>query len=113
MLQAEERKRQETENKALIAEQLEKMKLEVQHEKAEIQMRAKQGKQYSDEESMTHEMALADSKADMSVVTLQVRARNRQVARRIVVVLLTGNYCIFVIGLVSVSLIKPVSGTGG
>ena len=38
VVEAEERKRLETENKAIVAEQLEKTKLDVQHEKAEIQV---------------------------------------------------------------------------
>ena len=39
-------------------------------------MRVKQGKQYSTEESMQLDMSLADIKADMSVVTLQVRCHH-------------------------------------
>ena len=41
-------------------------------------MRVKQGKQYSTEESMQLDMSLADIKADMSVVTLQVRRHHHE-----------------------------------
>ena len=38
MFQAEERRRLETENKTLIAEELERVKMEAEHQKAEIQV---------------------------------------------------------------------------
>ena len=44
VLQAEERRRLEKENRAMIAEELERVKIETEHEKAEIKVRLGQKK---------------------------------------------------------------------
>ena len=44
ILQAEERRRLEKENRAMIAEELERVKIETEHEKAEIKVRLGQKK---------------------------------------------------------------------
>lgn len=55
-----------------MAEELDRARLDIEAEKAEIQMRAASGKQYSSKEGEQLEISLAEMKADKSVVTLQV-----------------------------------------
>jgi hypothetical protein len=72
-LQLEERKKLEESNKSLVAEELERTRLDIDAEKAEIQMRAAEGKKYSTKEGEELEIKVAEMKAEKSVVTLQVR----------------------------------------
>ncbi|RUS85476.1 hypothetical protein EGW08_006752 [Elysia chlorotica] len=72
-VEREERERQELEHKAMVEEELEKSKLEVDTEKTEIQLRAAEGKQYSTKEGSDLEMQVAEMKADRSVVALKLQ----------------------------------------
>ncbi|XP_074651928.1 kinesin-like protein KIF13A [Tubulanus polymorphus] len=74
----EERLRFEKENKLLVAEELERMKLEVDNEKAEIQLLAAEGKKYSTEEGSALQMDLVDLKAERSVITLQLEVIQKE-----------------------------------
>ncbi|ELT92202.1 hypothetical protein CAPTEDRAFT_221227 [Capitella teleta] len=77
-IEAEERKRLEMENKAMIADELEKMKLETEHAKAEIQVQVSQGKEYSQEDAMQHEMELAELRGEKAVVSLQMQTLQQE-----------------------------------
>ena len=64
----------EVDNKAMLAEELERMKIETEHEKAEIQMKVSHGHEYNRDESMKLEMAMVDLNAERSIITLQVNS---------------------------------------
>ncbi|GFO11596.1 kinesin-like protein [Plakobranchus ocellatus] len=72
-VEREERERMELEHKAMIDEELEKSRLEVDTEKTEIQLRAAEGKQYSTKEGSDLEIRVAEMKADRSVVALKLQ----------------------------------------
>jgi len=78
MVEAEERRRMETDNRALITEEMERMNIETEHEKAEIQMRVNQGKTYTNEEGAKLEMQLVDLKAERSVITMQLQSLQQE-----------------------------------
>lgn len=71
--QLEERSRLEKSNHQLLTEELERTRLDVDAERAEIQMRGASGKQYSTKEGEELEIKVAEMKAEKSVVTLQVK----------------------------------------
>lgn len=56
----------------MIAEELEKMKLDVEQEKAEILVRLANKKTYTPQEGADLEIQLAQLKAEKAVVTFQV-----------------------------------------
>ena len=56
----------------MITEELDKAKLEVEAEKAEVQMRVAGGKTYSPQEGAQLEIKVAEMKAEKYVVTMQV-----------------------------------------
>ncbi|XP_033097327.1 kinesin-II 95 kDa subunit-like [Anneissia japonica] len=72
MVMEEERKRLEIENAALLKEELERMKLEVDQQRAEIQMKVAQGKTYTTEEAMKLEIELMKEREERSVVARQL-----------------------------------------
>ncbi|KAK2169048.1 hypothetical protein LSH36_12g02042 [Paralvinella palmiformis] len=67
-IEAEERRRIEVENKTLIAEELERMKMEAEHQKAEIQA----------QEAAKLECDLVDHKAEKSVVALKIQTLQQE-----------------------------------
>ena len=71
-MQLEERRKFEESNKSLVVEELERTRLDIDAEKAEIQMRAAEGKKYTTKEGEELEIKVAEMKAEKSVVTLQV-----------------------------------------
>ncbi|XP_071951245.1 uncharacterized protein [Antedon mediterranea] len=72
MVMEEERKRLEIENTALLKEELERMKLEVDQQRAEIQMKVAQGKTYTTDEAMHLEIDLMKEREERSVVARQL-----------------------------------------
>ena len=63
----------EKSNQGLITEELERSRLDVDAERAEVQMKVASGKQYSIKEGEELEVKVAEIKAEKSVVTLQVQ----------------------------------------
>lgn len=63
-------------HKTLEAEALERMELEKELEKGEIQMKVKQGHEYSQEEGSRLEMDLVDIKSDRYIVCMKVTNEN-------------------------------------
>ncbi|XP_022091493.1 kinesin-like protein FLA10 [Acanthaster planci] len=74
MAKAEDRKRKEAENVHMLEEELERMRMEVDHQKAEIQLKAAEGYTYTKEESIELEMELVKEKEERRVVTMQLQA---------------------------------------
>lgn len=72
MVEAEERRRMAQHHKTLEAEALERMELEKELEKGEIQMKVKQGHEYSQEEGSRLEMDLVDIKSDRYIVCMKL-----------------------------------------
>jgi len=70
--QLEERKRLEAANKGLVAEELDRCRLDVEAERAQAAARTAAGKMYSEKEGEELEVKVAEMKAEKSVVTLRV-----------------------------------------
>ncbi|KAJ8298132.1 hypothetical protein KUTeg_024663 [Tegillarca granosa] len=77
-VELEERQRIEQENKAMIAEELEKMKLEVENEKRDIEVKLAEGKKYTPQEGAHLEIQISEMKAEKSVVTLQLQTLKQE-----------------------------------
>ncbi|KAL4230287.1 hypothetical protein ACF0H5_010672 [Mactra antiquata] len=80
-IELEERHKLEESNKSLVLEELERSKLDVDAERAEIQMRAAEGKKYTSKEGEELEIKVAEMKAEKSVVTLQLQCLQQEKAR--------------------------------
>ncbi|KAK6173642.1 hypothetical protein SNE40_017056 [Patella caerulea] len=77
-VELEERQRMEQEHKTLIEDELEKCKMEIDNEKAEIQLLVAEGKTYSKEDGAKLEMDLAELRAEKSVVTLKLQCLEKE-----------------------------------
>ncbi|XP_054755999.1 kinesin-2b-like [Lytechinus pictus] len=81
LARAEERKRMEAEHALSLEEELERMRMEVDHQKAEIQLRsANGGTGYSQEQAMQIEMSLVKEREERRVVTMQLQAMDAEKA---------------------------------
>lgn len=80
-VELEERHKLEESNKSLVAEELERTRLDIDAERAEIQMRAADGKKYSTKEGEELEIKVAEMKAEKSVITLQLQCLQQEKAR--------------------------------
>ncbi|CAH1778263.1 unnamed protein product, partial [Owenia fusiformis] len=78
MVEAEERKKTEHENKLMVAEEMERMKMELEHEKAEIQLKAAEGRAYSSKEGADLEIELLELKGEKGVVSLQLQTYQQE-----------------------------------
>ncbi|PIK49831.1 putative kinesin-like protein FLA10 [Apostichopus japonicus] len=74
LARAEERKKLEAENALMLEDELERMKMEVDHQKAEIQLKNAEGFTYSKDEAMQMEINLAREREERRVVTMQLQA---------------------------------------
>ena len=72
LFQLEERRNIESQNKAIISDELERARMDIETEKIEIQHRAAGGKKYSSKEGADLEIQIAELKGDKSVVAMQV-----------------------------------------
>ncbi|KAH3830071.1 chromosome-associated kinesin KIF4-like [Dreissena polymorpha] len=80
-VELEERHRLEEANKSLVTEELERVKLDVEAERAQIQARAANGKGYTAKEGEDLEVKVAEMVAEKSVVTLQIQCLQQEKAR--------------------------------
>ncbi|KAK3099844.1 hypothetical protein FSP39_010656 [Pinctada imbricata] len=80
-VEKEERQRIEKENKAMIADELEKMKRDLETEKSEIQLRVANNKSYSVQEGAQIEIQLAEMKLEKPIVTLKLQALEQEKER--------------------------------
>lgn len=76
-----ERERWEAEHRALISEELERSKFELEQDKADIQLRVAEGKKYSSEDCIELETTIAQMKADKSVMALQLQVLQQEKER--------------------------------
>ncbi|WAQ99437.1 KIF4B-like protein [Mya arenaria] len=79
--QLEERHRLEESNKGLVKEELDRVRLDVDAERAEIQMHTSNGKTYSAKEGEELEVKVSEMKAEKSVVTLKLQCVEQEKAR--------------------------------
>ncbi|PVD34448.1 hypothetical protein C0Q70_05721 [Pomacea canaliculata] len=77
-VELEERKRMEQEHKAMIDEEMEKSKLDVESELAEIQMREADGYKYSTKEGAELERTLAQLRADKPVIAMKLQTMQKE-----------------------------------
>ncbi|XP_070553621.1 kinesin-like protein klp-20 [Ptychodera flava] len=78
MIEEEERKKLERENAAMLAEELDRMKMEIEHEKAELQLKMAQGFNYSNQQIMQLETELIELRAERAVVTMQLQTLDQE-----------------------------------
>ncbi|XP_067946221.1 chromosome-associated kinesin KIF4A-like [Watersipora subatra] len=81
LVEAEERQRIEAEDAAMIAEEIERMKLEVENEKADIKLRLVEGKTYSANEYAELEMRIAELKHEKPITSLEINSLKQQKVR--------------------------------
>ncbi|XP_012936712.1 chromosome-associated kinesin KIF4A [Aplysia californica] len=77
-VEKEERLQMELEHKAMVEEELEKSRLELDSEKTEIQLQAAEGRKYSTKEGADLQIQVAEMKADKSVVTLKLQTLEKE-----------------------------------
>ncbi|XP_002734593.1 uncharacterized protein LOC100366509, partial [Saccoglossus kowalevskii] len=77
-IEKEERQKQERENAAMLAEELDRMKIEIEHEKAQLQLKMAQGFNYTNQEIMQLESELIELRAERAVVTMQLQALDQE-----------------------------------
>ena len=70
---AEQRLRQTEEHRSLLAEEAERTSIDVEHERAEVQMRQAQGRKYTDDEISRMAVQCAELNSEKRVVALQVQ----------------------------------------
>ncbi|EDV19336.1 uncharacterized protein TRIADDRAFT_62201 [Trichoplax adhaerens] len=81
VIEAEERKKREKEDDAIIEEELERMKVEIQQEKAEVQLKMAEGIEYSQQQILKLENDLIEMKAERSILTLKISKLQQEKAR--------------------------------
>ncbi|ESO85910.1 hypothetical protein LOTGIDRAFT_235687 [Lottia gigantea] len=79
-VEVEERQRLEAENKTLIDEELDRIQMEIESKKADVQMQIAEGKTYTVEEGKKLEIELAELQAEKSVVTLKLHCLEKEKA---------------------------------
>ncbi|KAK7096714.1 kinesin-2b-like [Littorina saxatilis] len=77
-VELEERKRLEMEHKLRVEEEMDKAKLDMENELAEIQMREAEGYQYSTKEGAALEKTLVELKVDKPVVTMKIQTLQQE-----------------------------------
>ncbi|KAL3879007.1 hypothetical protein ACJMK2_031328 [Sinanodonta woodiana] len=82
-VELEERQQLEKENREMIEEELNRMKLDFENEKTEIQLQISQGKKYSPQAGAELEIKVAEMKGEKAVVTLQLKAYEKEKQRLI------------------------------
>lgn len=80
-VELEERRNIESQNKAMISDELERARMDVETEKIEIQHRAAGGKKYGSKEGADLEIQIAELKGDKSVVTMQIQLLQQEKER--------------------------------
>ncbi|XP_064405609.1 kinesin-like protein klp-20 [Halichondria panicea] len=78
MIQADERRKIEGENAAILRDNLETLKLEIEQEKAELKLKVSQGANYKLEESVTMETELIELRAQKHMTALQVETLEQE-----------------------------------
>ncbi|XP_065827439.1 kinesin-2b-like [Oscarella lobularis] len=82
MIERDEREKVERENKAFLADELDKMKLEIEQEKAELKLRVVQeGAEINAEQLAKAEMELIELRAQKSMMALQIQTLEQEKQR--------------------------------
>lgn len=81
LIEAEERQRMESENSAMVADELERMKLEIEHEKADIKLKIVDGKTYSAHEYAELEMKITELQHEKPVTSLEIQTLKQEKAK--------------------------------
>ncbi|XP_060080891.1 chromosome-associated kinesin KIF4B-like [Ylistrum balloti] len=77
-VELEERQQLEQQHKAMIADELDKMNIEIEQEKSEIQLKMTEGKKYTPQEGAALEIQVVELKANKSVVTYQLQTLQQE-----------------------------------
>ncbi|XP_076468028.1 kinesin-like protein KIF3A isoform X2 [Babylonia areolata] len=77
-VEMEERQRLEKENKVMVEEEMERARLDMENEVAEIQMREAEGYQYTTKEGAQLEKTLAELRADKPVVAMKIQTLQQE-----------------------------------
>ncbi|XP_021340349.1 kinesin-like protein KIF21A [Mizuhopecten yessoensis] len=72
-VELEERHQLEQQNKAMVADELDKMNIEIEQEKLEIQVKMTEGKKYTPQEGAALEIQVVELKANKAVVAYQLQ----------------------------------------
>lgn len=79
VLKREEREHLEKEHAALVHFEIDKMKMDIENLKQDIQMKVNKGHIYSSQEGELLEVHVAEMKAEKNVTTLQVSLQSQRV----------------------------------
>jgi len=73
-LETEKREKLEKENLATLADEMDRIKIESEQEKADLKLKTTQGDQYTEEKALKIEMELIDLKAEKSVMAIKLKS---------------------------------------
>eukprot|EP00794_Sanderia_malayensis_P007849 gene7849-8698_t len=73
-LETEQRNKMEKENLATLADEMDRIKIESEHEKADLKLKKASGEQYTEEQSVKLEMELIDLKAEKAVMAIKLKS---------------------------------------
>ncbi|XP_015758048.1 PREDICTED: kinesin-II 85 kDa subunit-like isoform X1 [Acropora digitifera] len=73
-IESERREKHEKENAATLADEVDRVKMELEQEKAELQLKAAEGAQYSTDQAIKLEMELVEMKAERTVMSLRIQS---------------------------------------
>ncbi|XP_069129785.1 chromosome-associated kinesin KIF4B-like isoform X2 [Argopecten irradians] len=77
-VELEERHQLEQQHKAMVADELDKMNIEIEQEKMEIQVKMTDGKKYTPQEGAALEIQVVELKANKSVITYQLETLQQE-----------------------------------
>ncbi|XP_046853337.1 kinesin-like protein klp-20 isoform X2 [Xenia sp. Carnegie-2017] len=80
-LQSENRERYEKDNAATLVEEADRIKMESEQEKADIQLKSAEGTAYSTEEGVQLEMEIVELKAERAVMALKIQSLENEKKR--------------------------------
>ncbi|XP_065069863.1 kinesin-II 85 kDa subunit-like [Rhopilema esculentum] len=73
-LETEQREKLEKENIATLADEMDRIKIESEQEKADLKMKVAHGSQYNEDQALKIEMELIDLKAEKSVMAIKLKS---------------------------------------
>ncbi|XP_032237821.2 kinesin-II 85 kDa subunit isoform X2 [Nematostella vectensis] len=80
-LESEQRDKLEKENAQTLAEEVDRVKMEIEQEKAELQLKAAEGAQYTTDQAIKLEMDIVELKAERSVMSIKLSALENEKKR--------------------------------
>lgn len=73
-LETDQRDKMEKENMATLADEMDRIKIESEHEKADLKLKKAQGETYTEEQSLKFEMELVDLRAEKAVMAIKLKS---------------------------------------